>query len=341
MSAFDDLQSQLLESVARRAGSRLAPGGERPSRWRRFARPRRGLVLVAVPFVFAAAAAAAIVTQSGESPALALENRVLTLTGTGSATKGPCRILGGRHRAALSDEAPDRGITAVLPQLATAPRDPPAPRAVALAESDSGGAVLARTIREVDLPQGITLIVYVAHGQGPFTLVNPRRCLAARLATLARLRPGTHDPLRREVARKLERLPDTTPGVQSLSLHYSQGDVDGGGASFPLLPGERELPTGVLFSGDSCSAGGHCSPVHYGGIAGPTTAYLTVAPAPHAGRHNLGVRRRVAVIHGLFAFTLPNDVGPEIVTQRARDGRALATSPLDSRAIGQRPARAR
>ena len=235
MSAFEDLQRQLLESVGSRTGSRSASGRERPSRRRPATRARRGLALIAISFVFAAAAAAAIVTRSGESPARALENRVLTLTDTGSATKGPCRIVGGRHRATLSDEAPDAGITATLPRLATAPPDPPSPRAVALAENDSGGAVLARTIREVHLPQGIALIVYVTHGQGPFTLLDPLRCLDERLATLDRLRPAADDPLRREVARRLKDLPDTTPGVQSLSLHYSQGGVDGGGTSFPLL----------------------------------------------------------------------------------------------------------
>jgi hypothetical protein len=334
MSAFEDLQDQLLESVARRTGARSTRGRAWPPRWRPFASARRGLALVAIPFVFVAAAAA-IVTQSGESPAQALENRVLTLTETGSATKGPCRIVGGRHRAPLSEEAPDPGITAVLPRLATAPADPPATRAVALAEADSGGAVLARTIREIHLPDGITLILYVAHGQGPFTLVDPQRCLAARLATLARLRPGTHDPLRHEVARKLEDLPDTTPGVQSLSLYYSQGGVDGG-ASFPLLPGERRLPTGILFSGEGCRRRGRCAPSHYGGIVGPATAYLTLAPAPHPAGNGRGVHRHVAVVQGVFAFTLPNGTGPEIVTQRARNGRALARSRLQPQAARRR-----
>jgi hypothetical protein len=89
MSAFDELQRQLLDSVARRQESpadraasltnptagaverqtrRPGPG----SRWLRArdgAQRRRWLVLVAIPLVFVAAAAAAkIVAQSSESP---------------------------------------------------------------------------------------------------------------------------------------------------------------------------------------------------------------------------------------------------------------------------------
>ena len=80
-------------------------------------------------------------------------------------------------------------ITATLPALARAPHDPPPPAVVALAERNSGGAVLARTIRVVALPDGLSLIAYVAHGQGPFTLVDPRRCLAARVCSPGRAAP--------------------------------------------------------------------------------------------------------------------------------------------------------
>jgi len=283
------------------------------------------LPLVAIPLVFVAAAAAAtIASHLGESPANALFNRVLSETG--SPSSGPCRIVGGRLRAQLSDEAPDPRITAVLPGLAHAPVVPPSHSAVALAERNSGGAVLARTIREVHLPGGITLIVYVAHGQGPFTLVDPKRCLGARLAKLAELQPGAESPLRRRVARMIEESPGSDPQVQSLSLLHRERGLLGGGASFPVSSRQR-LATGVLFSGSGCKRH-RCSPVLYGGIAGPKTAYLTLAPAPEAHTHRAGASRRIAVVQGLFAFTVPRDTGPEILTERARDGRAFAANLL-------------
>ncbi len=331
MSALEDLQRQLLESVARRH-----PGAvEQPARgrraWRRHGAHRRWVALVAIPLVFAAAAAAAkIATQVGESPANALDNRVLGVTGSSVA----CRMTGPR-KSGLSSEAPDAPIRATLPALARPPHDPPPASVVALAERNSGGAVLARTIRVVSLPDGIRLIEYVAHGQGPFTLVDPRRCEAARLAVLARLRPRRHDALRESVARQISQMPDTNPGTQSLTLTHlderAGAPLDGGGASFPVLPAQASLPTGVLYSGSGCenATPGHpafCTPIFYGGIVKPATAYLTLQPAPT----NLGrrIRRRIAVREGLFAFTVPRDAGPELVVQRARDGRPLEVSPL-------------
>lgn len=333
MSALEDLQRQLLDSVARR---QTAAGVRRSRRWSASGRAthRRWLALVAIPLLFAAAAAAKIVTQADESPANALVNRVLGDTGASAA----CRMTGPR-KSGLSSEAPDPRITATLPALAHPPRDPPAPAVVALAERDSGGAVLARTIRVVRLPDRISLIEYVAHGEGPFTLVDPRRCEAARLALLARLRPGRHDRLRETVARQLTQMPETNPGTQSITLNHLEqrpgAPLDGGGASFPLSATDAVLPTGVLFSGSGCEYArpGHpayCTPILYGGIVKPATAYLTLQPAPRIPATGDGrrIRRRVGVREGLFAFTVPRDTGPELVVQRARDGRPLAVSSL-------------
>jgi hypothetical protein len=355
MSAFDDLQRQLLDSVARRqesvaaretglAGSTAGAVGRRArrrwpgSRWllaRDGTQRRRWLVLAAIPLVFVAAAAAAkIVTQSGESPENVLFNRVVGDTGRSAA----CRMTGPR-KSRLSSEAPDPVITATLPALARPPHDPPPPAVVALAERNSGGAVLARTIRVVALPDGLSLIAYVAHGQGPFTLVDPRRCLQARVARLGELRPRAHDRLRAIVTQELMRMPETNPGTQSLTLlrreQRASAPLDGGGASFPVLPGEASLATGVLFSGSGCenARSGHparCSPIYYGGIVKPATAYLTLEPAGGArrGEHAYEVRRRIGVREGLFLFTVPRGTGPEVVVQRSRDGRPLARSPL-------------
>jgi hypothetical protein len=341
MSAFDDLQRQLSDSVARRqAGApRRETGRSAPRsrllRVRDGLQRRRWLVLVALPLVFAAAAAAAkIVTQTRESPGNVLINRVLGETGKSWA----CRMTGPRQ-SGLSSEAPEANITATLPTLARAPHDPPPPAVVALAERSSGGAVLARTIRVVALPDGLSLIEYVAHGQGPFTLVDPRRCLAARLARLAQLRPVTPDRLREIVAQELRRMPETNPGTESLTLTRREqragAPIDGGGASFPIPAGDATLATGVLFSGSGCEhirrgRPARCSPIYYGGIVKPATAYLTLQPAPvtasTAGARR--IRRRIAVRQGLFLFTVPRDTAPEIVVQRSRDGRPLARSPL-------------
>jgi hypothetical protein len=355
MSAFDELQRQLLDSVARRQASaadheaglvgptadaagrqtgRRGPGSRR-LRARDGAQRRRWLVLVAIPLMFVAAAAAAkIVTQSGESPENALLNRVLGETGRSAA----CRMTGPR-KSGLSSEAPDPVITATLPALARPPHDPPPPAVVALAERGSGGAVLARTIRVVALPDGLSLIAYVAHGQGPFTLVDPRRCLAARAARLGALRPRAHDRLRAIVEQELMRMPETNPGTQSLTLTRREqragAPLDGGGASFPVLGGEAALATGVLFSGSGCEPArpghpAHCSPIYYGGIVKPATAYLTLQPAPGTPSTTGArrIRRRIGVREGLFLFTVPRGTGPEVVVQRSRDGRPLARSPL-------------
>jgi hypothetical protein len=351
VSAFDDLQRQLLDSVARRQPraadrdtgvarrSARLPGRGAPGSRRLLARDgaqrRRWLVLLAIPFVFAAAAAAAkIVTQSGESQENALVNRVLAETSGWAACRGT-----GPRKSRLSSEAPDPVITATLPALARPPHDPPPPAVVALAERNSGGAVLARTIRVVALPDGLSLIEYVAHGQGPFTLVDPRRCLQARVARLGELRPRAHDRLRKIVARELMRMPETNPGTQSLTLTRREqragAPLDGGGASFPVLPGEATLATGVLFSGYGCENArpghpAHCSPNYYGGIVKPQTAYLTLQPAPDARAtpRERRIRRRIAVREGLFLFTVPRGTGPEVVVQRTRDGKPLARSPL-------------
>jgi hypothetical protein len=102
-----------------------------------------------------------------------------------------------------------------------------------------------------------------------------------------------------------------------------------------VLPGEAALATGVLFSGSGCEPAkrGHparCSPIYYGGIVKPDTAYLTLQPASGA-RSTPGtrrIRRRIGVREGLFLFTVPRGAGPELVVQRSRDGKPLARSPL-------------
>jgi hypothetical protein len=293
------------------------------------------LLALVIPLVFVAAAAAAtFVAQSGESAADRLLNRILASTGHSAA----CQTTGPR-KSSLSTEAPDPRITAVLPELAGPPPASPGAAVIALAERNSGGAVLARTIRVVTVPGGFSLIVYVAHGQGPFTLVDPQRCLTARLTRLAQLHPDPHDRLWQTVARELRDMPETDPGLQSLTIdrrdHRKGQPIYGGGASFPLLNSYSTLPTGVLLSGSGCEhAGPHhrtrCSPVFYGGIAKRATAYLTLQPAKSVGPAPArpGITRRIGVSQGFFAFTLPRDIGPETISQRGRGGKALATEPL-------------
>ncbi len=327
MSAFEELQAQLLASVAERQTDGVVGTH---SRWRMRlrlrARPRRGLLLAGMPLVFVAAAAAAtIATQAGEASTDALFSRVMSSTRAGSAAV--CRPAGWRVKASLSGEAPDPRITAVLPELATSPARPPTAKTVALAEHLSGGAVLYRTLREVAMPGGITLIVFVAHGQGPFTVTAPQACLEARLARLAQLDPNPHDPVRVAVARKIREFPDTNVSSESLSLfHGRHGSLEGGG-SLGLPAHGRALATGVVSWGYGCTHG-RCSPDLYDGVVGPETAYLTLVPAGPPGPHRGRVRRRIAVVDGLFVFSIRQNSGHETLIQHAADGRALSSRAL-------------
>jgi hypothetical protein len=331
MSAFDDLGRQLAKSLEER--NTPSDTAEPPPRRsvRRRVRHKRGLLIALLALVFVAAATAAtIVTQAGESPADAMFARVIAATGRTAA----CRMSGSR-KSTLSDEAPDPRILATLPALGSSPTQPPGPAIVALAESNSGGSVLARTIRVLRLPGGISLIIYVAHGQGPFTLVEPRRCGEARLAELARLQPNRRDPVRARVAVMIDNAPETNPGVQSITIDRREviagRPLPGGGGSFPVLATDVKLPTGVLFEGSGCEYVGprhtsRCSPDFYSGIAGPDAHYLTLQPAGRTptGAHVVAVTRRVAVVEGFFAFTLPRDAVREVLVARANYGRALA-----------------
>ena len=138
-------------------------------------------------------------------------------------------------------------------------------------------------------------------------------------------------------------MPDTNPGTQSLTLtkldQRPGAPLDGGGASFPVLATEATLATGVVFASSGCEYArpGHpanCSPIYYGGIVKPDTAYLTLQPAPRAtmtpGMRR--VRRRIGVNEGLFLFTVPRCTEPELVVQHARDGKVLAESSLQGSA---------
>jgi hypothetical protein len=325
VSAFEELQAQLLASVAERQ-THTAVGAYSRMRLKRRAGPRRGLLLAGIPLVFVAAAAAAtIATHAGEAPTDALFNRVMSTTS--ARNTAVCRSVGWRVKARLSAEAPDPRITAVLPELASAPARPPTAKTVALAEHLSGGAVLARTLREVTMPDGITLIVFVAHGQGPFTVLTPQACLAARLARLAQLDPNQHDPVRVAVAGKIREFPDTNVALESLSLfHGRHGSLEGGG-SLALAPHGRALATGVVSWGYSCTHG-RCSPDLYDGVVGPSTAYLTLIPAGRAGPHRGRVHRRIPVVDGLFVFSIAQNSGHETLIQHAADGRVLSSRAL-------------
>ena len=293
----------------------------------RNARSRSGLLLIVVPLLSAAVATAAtVIVRSGPPPGEQLLKEVLSITHSGRSA-GPCAVAGGPKRPQrLTREAPDSRITKVLPQLASPPKHRPSARTIAMVEHGSGGPVLARTIREVKLPNGIKLIVWVSHGSEGFSTVEPKRCLAARLAALATLRPNPHDLLRNRVAHRLKTMSDIQPAPQSLSLQVGS---KGGGVSLPLNEHGKPLPTGVMFNGDSCSPRhGHtiCAPLIYVGIARPDVAYVTIAPA--RPRERRGVRRRIAVRQGVFAFRLSKSAGAEVIVQRSRYGRVLVSKPL-------------
>jgi hypothetical protein len=328
MTGFDQLERQLLDSVGRRA-SPLPDDATRPRRWR--GPSRRGLAVALMPLAFAAAAAGAIIARTGESPSMALLGHVLR----GTDHTAACSSSGAR-RSALSEDSPYPQITAVLPGLATFPRTPPPAAAVALARNGGGGPVLARTIRVVNAADGIQMLLFVARGNGPFTLLNPETCLRTRLALLDSLRPNPHDQLRLAVARSIRAMRDTNPGLESVSLLVLRGPPGigrGSGSSVPVLPGAAALPTGEWSAGQGCRHAPHshrpvCSPIVYTGVAGPGVASIAVRPSGAGPAQRKSVQRRVAVSQGVFAFTLPLHHGPEVLVELARDGATVRTVPL-------------
>jgi hypothetical protein len=306
MSGYRDLERQLRESVRRRATARAFS----PRRWRSH---RMALALAPLALVGGVATAA---TQLGHTGGSEEKARSLAFRAIVDTKGAPACSIVGHAVASVVDDPPRPEVTAVLPELATAPAHPVTPAALAFVRRRAGGAVLGRTVRLIAVGERRRLLVFVAYGQGPFTLADPLGCLRARRARLAELRPDAGDPVRRAADRVLAESRDTTPTAQTLTvLDVPPGrpaPAAGAGAGIPIVPGQA-LPTGILFQGSDL----------YAGIAKPGASSITLRPSRKNTR--LAILRRVAVHHGLFAFSLPRHTGPLILTQRAADGRALGT----------------
>jgi hypothetical protein len=300
MSGYRDLERQLRESVRRRAAARTFS----PRRWRSH---RLALALAPLALVGGVATAA---TQLGRGSGSEENTRRLAFQAVQDTRNVPaCRMVGERD-APIVDDAPAPEVVAALPEVASAPARPAPAATLAFVRSRAGGPVLGRTVRLVAVGGGRHLLVFVARGQGPFTLTDPLACLRARRARLAKLRADPRDPTRQAADRVLAANRDTMPGAETLwllDIPPGRSAPAGAGAGMQIVRGEA-LTTGIVFAG-----GGR-----YAGIAkrGATSIALR-----STRRH--GLRRRVAVHHGLFAFTLPRHTGPMVLTQRAADGQVL------------------
>jgi hypothetical protein len=308
MSGYRDLERQLRESVRRRAAARAFS----PRRWRSH---RMALALAPLALLGGVATAA---TQLGRGTGDEDNARSLAFQAVQDTRNVPaCRMVGERD-APIVDDAPAREVLAALPELATAPARPVPAATLAFVRSRAGGAVLGRTVRLVAVGGGRHLLVFVARGQGPFTLTDPLACLRARRERLAKLRPDPSDPTRQAADRVLAANRDTMPGAETLwllDMPPGNSAPAGAGAGVSIVRGEA-VRSGLVFSGGAL----------YSGIAKRGATNITLRPARHNQSH--APRRRVAVHHGLFAFTLPRRTGPMIMTQRAADGQVLGKARL-------------
>jgi len=304
MSGYRELERQLRESVRRRAATRALS----PRRWRSH---RMALALAPLALVGGVATAATQLVRAGtEKDPQKLAFRAVKETSNEHA----CQRVNGRA-APIVDDAPPPEFVAVLPRLAAlTPRAAPAD-IVALARRQAGRAILGRTLRVVSVSDRLRLVVFVAYGDGPFALVDPQACLSARRARLAALVPDPNDATRQAADRLLAQMRDTMPNAQTLNLIVVRARRVGPtfGAGMQLT---RPLPRGIVAYGSGV----------YVGIAKPEATSIALRLARN--NHRPAPHRRVAVHHGLFAFSLPRHTGPMVLTQLAADGHALGSERL-------------
>jgi len=296
MTGYRDLERQLRESVRRRAAARALS----PRRWRGH---RMALALAPLALVGGVATAA---TQLGRAGAENDPSKLAFQAVKQASKEHACRTVA-LKAAPVVDDAPPPAFVAALPGLAAlTPRAAPAD-IVALARRQAGRAILGRTLRVVSVSSRLRLVVFVAYGDGPFALVDPQACLTARRARLAALVPDPNDATRQAADRLLAQQRDTMPNAQTLNLIVVRGRRVGPsfGTGMALT---RPLPEGIVAYDGSV----------YVGIAKPGATGIALRSARRGG-----LRRRVAVHHGLFAFTLPRHTGPVVLTQRGPDGQVL------------------
>ena len=306
MTGFRDLERQLLKSVRRRAAARALS----PRRWRGH---RMALALAPLALIGGVATAA---TQLGHAGSTESRGRELAFRAVKDTRHVPaCRSFNARD-VTIVDDPPPPEFAAVLPELAAAPPRPIPPDALTFARRTAGRGILGRTVRLIAVGGGRRLLVFVAYG-GPFTVVDPQGCLRARSARLAVLAPDANDPVRKVAQRVLDGLRDTKPEAKALNLLVLPPGHSGPSFGTSIgLESSVPLRSGILLYGSGV----------YVGIAKRGARSITLRPARKGARR--GVRRRVAVHRGLFAFSLPRHTGPIVLTQRAADDRALGSERL-------------
>jgi hypothetical protein len=298
MSGYEELARQLRASV-RELGT-AAPSPRGPRR-------RHGLLVVLAALVV------------GGGVATAAQTGVLTARHDDGPSRSAAQLAAQVVRETISVHAcrlvPAKvGATTVVASL-------PAPVAALVAGGDAaamraaqrsnhGGPVVAGSAREVRLPDGSNVVLWVALGQGGFTLADPGGCLAARVAQLARDLPDPGSRLRQKAETILRADRGTMPGAQTLWLFRPtrRGGTGGGGAGIPL--DGAPLPTGQLLGG-----GGE-----YVGLTGPAAVRVSLD-----GRR---LHRSVPVVGRVFVVRLPDRTGPVVLRLRAADGAVLKTQTL-------------
>jgi hypothetical protein len=186
-----------------------------------------------------------------------------------------------------------------------------------------GGPIVAGSARRIALPDGGSVVLWLAVGDGSRALVDPAACGRARWARLARDLPDPASRLRRKAAVVLSSYSDTRPAVQTLwILHHVSGARSWGGGGIPL--DGRPLPIGVVAGGSGT----------YVGLAAPGAVRVDLTGRTVQSRVTRDIRglraihRHVPVRHGVFVVALPRGTGPVRLRQRSADGRVLAGETL-------------
>jgi hypothetical protein len=300
MTGYRQLERQLLASVRERGTSTQSappPKSRQPRR-----RPRRGLAVAVAALVVGAGVATAsqLVPKGDEQPAAkAAAAGAIRET----AHLPACRTVNGDGLAPVIDRPVQAQLHALFPAGPTRPED------LVMARTLSrGAAVIAGTPRLVSLPDAGEVLLYLSTGPGPFTLSDPSACAAARQQQLARDRPDPKDSVRQQAEAILGRSTDTEPAVQSLNVqllaaHHSAG------TAVPIAR-DAKAPVGLALSSEGT----------YVGVAAPGAAQVVVdANTFH---------RTVPIRQGLFAISLPKDVGRVAARHLAADGHVLYSETI-------------
>jgi hypothetical protein len=308
--AFDDLECQL------RRGARSL-GTLRSLRPRR--RHRRTLALaIAVVLVLSAGALAATRIVNGGSAET--QGRDIAWQAVRDTANQPACTMVNVSSAgrALTDAAPLKEITDLLPALKTPSSSGDHARALALVSRfpvGSGGAALTQTLRTISLPGGIRLLVYVQQGIGFGAVHDPVGCGRLRLARAQLLSRERSVAVQRWARWRLAQMRDTVPGLQTLWVSsWTAHKTGGGGGGDPVLPGHP------LHPGLSSVRGERDGSRVFVGIAGRRAVRVLVKTPPATMR---GYPTQVPVVQGFYAVVIPKGVGPFRLLEVAADGAAL------------------